>query len=98
MLLITFHEWLGPGRHYPGNQKPPAVTERQVAFYSRLPLAKALKRVVRYQEAFNERYQLAVNFTLLGVATVDLVPDEVLDTLGVQLVERLAQRPEDVGR
>jgi hypothetical protein len=89
MLLLTFNEWIGPGRSH---SSPWAVQERTrtIAFATRLELAEAISRINDYQIAYNKRFTLAVNFSLVAVAEIDSIPDASLETVNVHFVERLA--------
>jgi hypothetical protein len=64
---------------------------KQEAYAPRLSLPQALRRMQAYERAFNERYEKvsAVNYTLLGVDTVEDLSREELDIARVHLVEDL---------
>ena len=97
MMLLTFNEWLGPGKKCISAE----IREREsrnktVAFATHLLLPQALLRVKNYQDVYNEHYYLAVNFTLLSVSiSLDPVREDLLDFFGVQFVEKLPKTPEE---
>ncbi len=103
MWLISMNEWLGPGnRMSMADQLTTEAKNTPVSFYSELPLHEALARILKYQEAYNERYALAVNLTLLSVQ--ELPPSirklneeehRTLEVLRCNWVEKLEQKRED---
>ncbi len=90
MILITLNLWLGPGRKmtYENRKKFPAENST-IAFASNKPLQEALEFIINYQKSYNEKYNLAINFKLLSVTTIDFIPTETLDYLGVTLAENI---------
>ena len=100
MILLTFHEWVGPSRDFHG-ENPPRVSEQQIALATNLGLGDALKRVFDYQCAFNLRYHLtsALNLSLLGITHVDIdnVDMRHFQALGVQFVDDLPIVASEVG-
>lgn len=99
MLLITTHEWLGPGRRMtPEERERTTIQESQTAFATRRPLWEALKLIKGYSDAYKERYRLAVEFRLISVATIEDLPDHVLGEYArVQLAEHLPQSAAEFG-
>jgi hypothetical protein len=94
MLLIRFNVWFGPSRiriHETnlGQQTRMEPEIKQEAYATRLSLPQALRRMQAYEEAFNRRYEnhSAVNYTLLGVDTIEDLSREELDIARVHLVE-----------
>jgi len=96
MILITLNEWVGPGKKLSREEKiATQCNEKQISIASRKTLREAVDMIIKYQNAYNYRYRLAVNFRLLQVNTIDELSDEQLDFLKVQLAESLTQKPED---
>lgn len=95
MLLLTMNEWVGPGDRYPSDQPQPAGSERIIAVATRLPFVQALERVRAYEAAYNAHYRLAVNLRLLTVCPIPETDDELLESLQVEIVEKLAQTAAD---
>jgi hypothetical protein len=96
MLLTRFNVWFGPSRNRiheanMGTQTRMEPEIKQEAYATRLSLPQALRRMQAYERAFNERYEKvsAVNYTLLGVDTVEDLSREELDIARVHLVEDL---------
>ncbi len=94
MLLIRFNVWFGPSRtrmHEAnmGTQTRMESEVKQEAYATCLTLPQALRRMQEYERAFNERYEKvsAVNYTLLGVDTIEYLSREDLEIARVHLVE-----------
>ena len=92
MYLITVNEWLGPGHKMNKNRASfiPAE-EKQFSLASRLPLNDALTRLRKYQEAYNDKYNMAVNFRVLSIAEVDEIYDCVADLVGIENLDTKPQ-------
>lgn len=88
MLLLTVSEWLGPGRDHP---HPKSVDEkiRTISFATRMGLEKAINLLADYEDKYNRRHTLAVNFTLLSVSTIDDISDGALELMRIQLIEAM---------
>jgi|GEM_PF-4867887 len=96
VLLITMHEWLGPGEKIPKEEARAMVPRTGVVtFSSRLSINDALGRLAKYQTAYNDHYRLAVNFSILSIAETPDISDVNLEFFGVRRVEFLAQNPAD---
>ena len=96
MLLLTLNEWNGPGRRYPpGRTDVDLVTQRTIGMVTRLSLKEAIDRLSDYRNAYNAHFRLAVEFRLLGVATIDNLDPGRIDAAGLTMVENLAQGPDD---
>lgn len=95
MLMITMREWFGPSKA--GFNGPldlqQKVEIRLRGFVTEYPLADALRKIRRYQEAFNKRYAAgsAIEFELLSVTTIDHLPEDVVEISGAVHVEKLKQ-------
>jgi len=97
MILLNCSVWLGPGRNMTDEQvlKFPA-TIKSSSFASNLPIGETLNRLKNYQDAYNAKYSIAINITLLGVSKVsgDILTD-TLEALNVEFVSNLPQCLED---
>ena len=94
MLLITMHEWLGPGFKMARGTPEHAATlvkEEVRAFVTALSLGKALERINRYELAYNERYTLAVNFRLLSVVEIPRLTPHQIEISRAEHIEQMAQ-------
>jgi len=90
MLLITMHEWLGPGRKMTIEEKEKTrVIERHIAFATNMTEEDALKRISQYQRSYNDKFFLAVNFSLLNISTIRKIPEDILNNLQVPMIESL---------
>lgn len=92
MLLLTCREWLGTQTHAGSKERErfgsPRVTN--VAFGTNLALGEAILELYRHQEEFKTRFpNLAVEYTLLSVSTIDPVSFDVLSKVGVGMIENL---------
>jgi hypothetical protein len=90
MLLLTFEEWLGPGREHPDRESVNERT-RMVAFATDLKLLGALSKIAAYQDAYNRHFSLAVNFRLLSVQEIDRLDSGTLECVGVEMIESLKE-------
>ena len=88
MLLLTISEWLGPGRDHP-NSKSVDERIRTISFATNLGLEEAINLLADYEDKYNRRYTLSINFTLLSVSTVDNISDGALELMRVQLIENM---------
>ena len=97
MFLITFNEWLGPGRNVPASERHTiSDCNKEIAFATRLALKEAVDRIVAYQNAYNSYYRLAVNFRLLHVTKIENLSDKQLRAVEVQLAEHLPQSAQEL--
>lgn len=96
MWLITMNEWLGPGNRMDaeGTSRTKA-TNTTCSFFTTGDLEVALARVVTHQYAYNEKYLLAVNFTLLSAQKIPVVSKELLEGLRCHDVLDLPQNTWD---
>lgn len=92
MLLLTMSEWFGPSQHRDRSLPSIEPSVRTVAFVTRLPLSVALERIRHYEAAYKRRNRgvTSVEFSLLGVDTIDDLDEATIDLARVQLVEALA--------
>ncbi len=71
----------------------------QESFATDLPFDQAVDRLTLYQEAYNDRYRLAINIFLLGVSEVIDEPAHYhaqrLAGVRVSVIEDLPQKAED---
>jgi hypothetical protein len=63
-----------------------------ISFATNMSLESAIKAIADYQNRYNSHYPTAVNFTLLGVQTIEDVSSDVLALMQVQMVERLPKQ------
>lgn len=94
MLLIRFNVWWGPSKDYSHEvrmgRKPDREPEiKQEAYATRLSLLEALRRVRMYERAFEQKYgrDSVVEFTLLGVDTIEELDEEGIELARVRLIE-----------
>ena len=72
----------------------------QTCFVSELPCMEALARLMRYQEAYNQRYSLRLTFKLISITMIDdeldglaCLNDEILREFGAEVIEDLPTDP-----
>ena len=96
MLLLTLHEWIGPGRSYPVEGIAENVpSEQTIGMVTNLSLSEAIDRLSDYEHAFKAHSILAVEYSLLGIATIDKLDPGRIPAAGLTLVENLAQGADD---
>lgn len=100
MLLITFNEWFGPGRHASdtipkAHQVDESIT--QTGFVTGMELPEALLHVHAYEIAHNNRFvATAIHFTLLSVSKIDYLDEDIREKMDIQLIEALPIIPEEI--
>jgi hypothetical protein len=99
VILIAVNEWLGPGRRMtPEQSERTLVKERLVSFASTQTLAAAILHLRGYEDAYNAVYPLAVNFTVLSVATIDDLTAEHLDAARIEVLDLMPCNVEQLQR
>jgi hypothetical protein len=100
MYLIHVKQWIGPGRRATDRYKVEnegKLTDE--SFLTNLRPVEALRRLRRYEEAYNEHYvQNAVNFTVLSITEFVAPPDyikEIEELTRSTLIEDLKKHQED---
>lgn len=90
MLLITMHEWFGPGNKMSTADALQTESEtRHRGFLTSMPLGRALNAINTYQNAYNDKYRLSINFELLTVSKVPTLTSHEIKVSGAVLVEDL---------
>lgn len=97
MLLLQFHEWIGPSRHCTSEQRQEGrVIERQIGLATFLPLDEAIDKLEAYRVMYRECYiYTALEFRLLSISETKVHPSRVpatiraLGEVGVQLIETI---------
>lgn len=105
MKMLQYRKWFGPSRKRQDEERNlPEDDFRRVlvsiemeSFVTRLPLGRAIRRVARYEEAFlgSGSGDCCVEYTLLGVLTIDSLTSLEMDCARIGLVEDLPQTPEE---
>ncbi len=92
MLLLTVQEWIGPGRDMVEDRHlwPEKISTK--AFATRLELERAINVLADYEDRYNRANRLAVNFTLIGIQTIEDISDGALECVRVELVENLEKK------
>ena len=94
MLLITCNEWFGPTRE---SEHPVPVIESPCVFVTDMKLPEALLRINLYQTAHNSAFTAsAINFTLVGVETIDYLNSDVRDKMSIPLIEDLPTTADEI--
>jgi len=91
MLLLKFHQWLGPKSTLtPYERANIIITETDVMFATSMCLNDALHELDTYVEEYNKHYSLALVFRLLDVNELkEFASKEILDNFGVKFIEDL---------
>lgn len=90
MLLITMHEWLGPGRKLSPEQAHKVESYMQPrSFVTALPLGAAIERIADHQRVFNTQSLLAIELTLVNVIQIDDLTSEQIIMAGAEYIESL---------
>lgn len=94
MLLLTFSEWRGPSQALWASNSSKAerveVSTRLSAFVTRLDLPSALRKIRDYETAYERRYfSLSIEFSLVGVYTIEDLSDEEIVLARATMVEYL---------
>ena len=96
MLILTLHEWIRPGEKFPIDWSASNVTsERTIGMATNLSLPMAIDRLTEYEFAFNAHSILAIEYSLLGIATIDQLDPGRVHAAGLTLIEDLARSVED---
>jgi hypothetical protein len=89
MLILTVREWIGPDHHREYPRGRPEVIERVRGMATRQPLGEAMLRLQAIGQAYKVRGPLAVEFSVLGVATIDDLTDAELEAGMIELIDDL---------
>lgn len=88
MKMLTVIQWLGPGRKMSPNEAAKCISsEKMMGMVTNLGLTEAIKRLNKYEQAFNDKNVLAVNFRLIFVADIDPLTDHYIEMSGMDLIE-----------